>query len=46
LPTVERWRFVFAAVPISWARWVEVWNEDVAGQGHPRDSIIPVRALP
>ena len=46
LPTVERWRLVFAAVPLDWSRWVEVWNEDVAGQGHPRDSILPVRVLP
>ena len=46
LPTVERWRLVFAAVPIEWDRWVEVWNEDVAGQGHPRDAIVPVRVLP
>jgi hypothetical protein len=46
LPTVERWRLVFGAVPIAWDRWVEVWNEDIAGQGHPRDSIVPVRVLP
>ena len=45
LPTVERWRLVFGAVPIDWDRWVEVWNEDIAGQGHPRDSIVPVRVL-
>ena len=46
LPTVERWRLVFAAVPIEWSRWVEVWNCDIAGQGHPRDAIVPVRVLP
>jgi hypothetical protein len=46
LPTVERWRLVFGAVPIDWDRWVEVWNEDMAGQGHPRDAIVPVRVLP
>jgi hypothetical protein len=46
LPTVERWRFVFAALPLEWSRWVEVWNEDIAGQGHPRDGIIPVCVLP
>jgi hypothetical protein len=46
LPTVECWRLVFAAVPIEWERWVEVWNEDIAGQGHPRDGIVPVRVLP
>jgi hypothetical protein len=46
LPTVERWRFVFAEIPLEWSRWVEVWNQDVAGQGHPRDAIIPVHVLP
>jgi hypothetical protein len=46
LPTVERWRLVFAAAPIEWERWVEVWNEDIAGQGHPRDGIVAVRVLP
>jgi hypothetical protein len=46
LPTVERWRFVFSDVPVNWDRWVEVWNEDIAGQGHPRDPIVPVHVLP
>ena len=35
LPTVERWRLLFTAVPIAWDRWVEVWN---AGHGRPRPS--------
>ncbi len=38
LPTIERERLVFSAVPVTWQRWVEAWNQDVAGQGHPRDS--------
>ncbi len=46
LPTIERGRLLFAAVPIAWDRWVEVWNADMAGQGHPRDAIVPVRVLP
>ena len=46
MPTVERWRFVFNAAPLPWNRWVEVWNYDLAGRGHPRDPIVPVRVLP
>ena len=46
MPTVERWRFMFGEVSVEWARWVEVWNQDVAGQDHPRDPIAPVRVLP
>jgi len=46
LPTVERQRLIFREVPVSWLRWVEAWNQDVAGRGHPRESIAPVRVLP
>lgn len=46
LPTVERWRFVFTEAPLAWDRWVVVWNQDIAGQGHPRDPIVPVQVLP
>jgi hypothetical protein len=46
LPTIERSRLMFSEIPLAWDRWVEVWNEDVAGQGHPRDPILPVRVLP
>ena len=37
---------VFSAVPVTWQRWVEAWNQDVAGQGHPRDGVAPVCVLP
>ncbi len=46
LPTVQRWQFVFNEVPVSWDGWVLIWNQDVAGQGHPRESVAPVRVLP
>ena len=46
LPTVERERFVFSAIDVEWSRWVEVWRQDAAGQGHPREPIVPVRVLP
>ena len=46
LPTVERQRILFSEVPVAWQRWVEAWNQDLAGQGHPRDPVAPVRVLP
>jgi hypothetical protein len=46
LPTVERERFVFSEVEVDWNRWVEVWGQEAAGQGHPREPIVPVRVLP
>ena len=46
LPTIERQRLVFSAATVSWQRWVEVWNRDVTGEGHPRDGILPVCVLP
>ena len=46
LPTLERSRLLFAALPISWERWVEAWENDRAGQGHPRGSVAPARVLP
>ena len=46
LPTVERQRILFSEVPVAWQRWVEAWEQDLAGQGHPRDPVAPVRVLP
>ncbi len=46
LPMVERQRILFSEVPLAWQRWVEAWDQDLAGQGHPRDPIAPVRVLP
>ncbi len=46
LPTLERSRLVFSDVPASWESWVVVWNQDVAGQGHPSESFAPARVLP
>ena len=45
LPVVERERLLFSDIPIGWDRWVEAWNQDVAGRGHPRESVAPVRVL-
>ena len=46
LPTIERDRLVFSETTVSWQRWVEVWNLDIAGQGHPRDGVAGVCVLP
>jgi len=46
LPTLERQRLVFSDIPASWESWVAVWNQDVAGQGHPSESFAPARVLP
>jgi hypothetical protein len=45
LPTLERPRLVFVNVEVTWQRWVEAWQQDAAGQGHPRDSVAPVWVL-
>lgn len=41
LPTLERGRLVFSAIPVEWAKWVEVWQ-----QAYSRDPIIAARVLP
>jgi hypothetical protein len=46
LPTLERGRILFSQVPLTWQRWVEAWNHDLAGQGHPRDLATSLRVLP
>jgi hypothetical protein len=46
LPTLERRQLVFQDVPVRWDDWVAIWNRDLAGQGHPTESVAPVRVLP
>jgi hypothetical protein len=46
LPTLLRQQLLFSEVPAAWDDWVMIWNQDIAGQGHPRGSIAPVRVLP
>ena len=46
LPSVERRQLVFSEVPAPWDDWVAIWNRDVMGQGHPGESVAPVRVLP
>jgi hypothetical protein len=46
MPTVERSRLIFREVPVFWPRWVEVWEDDRAGRGHPGNGIVPVAILP
>jgi hypothetical protein len=35
-PVLDADRLVFARVPLLWRRWVESWEQDQAGAGHPR----------
>jgi hypothetical protein len=35
-PVLDADRLVFARVPLLWRRWVEGWEKDQAGAGHPR----------
>lgn len=46
LPTIERQRLVFGDIAISWDDWVGIWNHDVAGLGHPLESVWLARVLP
>ena len=39
-------RMLFSAIPLSWSRWVEVWERDRAQDGHPVASIPGVVILP
>jgi hypothetical protein len=46
MPTIDRQRLIFSAVSVAWWRWVEAWNQDIAGQGHPHDGVVAVCVLP
>lgn len=46
LPTLQRDRLVFGDTKVAWERWVEVWNLDAAGQGHPRHGLVTGPFLP
>lgn len=45
-PVMEAARLIFARVPLYWQKWVEVWQKDQAGQGHPRPFTLEVPLLP
>jgi hypothetical protein len=45
LPTVERARLLLTETPVAWQRWLDVWEQDAAGHGHPRDPLVPVKVL-
>ncbi len=45
-PTFPRRQLLFSESLVTWDDWVAIWNQDVAGQGHPHQSIAPVRLLP
>ncbi|MEO6812272.1 MAG: hypothetical protein ABI353_24450 [Isosphaeraceae bacterium] len=46
LPTLDRARLMFRLVLIPWRRWIEVWELDRVGQGHPEPIALGMRLLP
>jgi hypothetical protein len=37
---------MFRLISISWRRWIEVWELDRVGQGHPEPIALGMRLLP
>jgi hypothetical protein len=46
LPTVPISPFVFAKAPVTWAQWVETWEKDLNGKGHPKSIVHGIHILP
>jgi hypothetical protein len=46
LPALSADRLLFWRVPVRWADWVEVWEQDQAGKTAPREVVAGVRLLP
>lgn len=46
LPTLDRARLMFRFILIPWRRWIEVWELDHTGQGHPEPITLGMRLLP
>jgi hypothetical protein len=47
LPVQDRRRLLFSQIPITWEQWVECWEQDHAGNGHPAllaDGVTLIRA--
>jgi hypothetical protein len=40
LPTLDRGSLLFRDAPVPWTRWVDAWERDLAGRGHP-DPFLP-----
>src|SRR5262249_54395621 len=36
LPTIPAVPFLLAKAPVTWTRWVEAWQKDECGKGHPK----------
>jgi hypothetical protein len=36
-PDIPRSQLLFRDQPIAWTEWVSTWEQDAAGQGHPRE---------
>lgn len=46
LPVLDADRLLFGMVKVTWRRWVEAWQRDQEGQGHPEPFVAGVRLLP
>ena len=45
-PVLDAERLLFAKVPLTWERWVQVWDSDQQGHGLPPEFLEGVRLLP
>jgi hypothetical protein len=46
LPEFDREQLVFAASPVAWEMWVEVWDRDQSGGRHLPQLVIGAHLLP
>lgn len=45
-PRIDVHRLLFAELPVPWARWVQIWEDDRAGHPPPSELIEGVKLLP
>ena len=46
LPELDAERILFKRHLIPWQQWVEVWEQDQAGKGHPGEVVADIQLLP
>jgi hypothetical protein len=46
LPILDADRLLYRRIPVSWRRWVEAWERDRNGDGHPLRLVAGIRLLP
>ena len=45
-PVLSAIPFVFSRTSVTWSKWVEAWEKDESGKGHPKSIIHGVHLLP